>query len=133
MTQSLRSALSFVCVLAGRGDPTSSPAPDEDEIEWLLAELSKYLSDDVRVRRSDVLSAWKGNLFIYLFYLPKYLFYLPKYFCIYQNIFFNRMATVGDGSECRCERWIGLERPYCEHKSNDKYYVRDRRQADDVP
>ena len=42
------------------GVPTSTPAPPEDEIEWLLAEVSRYLSDDLRVRRSDVLSAWQG-------------------------------------------------------------------------
>ena len=42
------------------GVPVSSPSPPEDEIEWLLAEVSRYLSDDLRVRRSDVLSAWQG-------------------------------------------------------------------------
>jgi glycerol-3-phosphate dehydrogenase len=42
------------------GVPISSPSPPEDEIEWLLAEVSRYLSDDLRVRRSDVLSAWQG-------------------------------------------------------------------------
>ena len=36
------------------------PKAPEDEIQWILNESSKYLSDDVRVRRSDVLSAWRG-------------------------------------------------------------------------
>jgi glycerol-3-phosphate dehydrogenase len=38
----------------------SSPGPPEDEIQWILNEVGKYLSDDLRVRRSDVLSAWQG-------------------------------------------------------------------------
>ena len=36
------------------------PEPPEDEIQWILNEASKYLSDDLQVRRSDVLSAWHG-------------------------------------------------------------------------
>ena len=36
------------------------PEPPEDEVQWLLNECSKYLSRDLRVRRSDVLSAWQG-------------------------------------------------------------------------
>lgn len=36
------------------------PTPPEDEIQWLLNECGKYLSRDLRVRRSDVLSAWQG-------------------------------------------------------------------------
>lgn len=36
------------------------PSPPEDEVQWILDECGKYLSDDVRVRRSDVLSAWRG-------------------------------------------------------------------------
>jgi glycerol-3-phosphate dehydrogenase len=36
------------------------PKPPEDEVQWLLNECSKYLSPDLRVRRSDVLSAWRG-------------------------------------------------------------------------
>ena len=42
------------------GSPVSTPCPPEDEIKWILNEVSKYLSKDVRVRRSDVLSAWQG-------------------------------------------------------------------------
>jgi glycerol-3-phosphate dehydrogenase len=34
--------------------------PPEDEIEWLLQESKKYLRSDLEVRRSDVLSAWRG-------------------------------------------------------------------------
>lgn len=34
--------------------------PPEDEIEWLLKESKKYLRTDLEVRRSDVLSAWRG-------------------------------------------------------------------------
>ena len=36
------------------------PAPLEDEIQWILNEVEKYLSKDLKVRRSDVLSAWNG-------------------------------------------------------------------------
>lgn len=43
-----------------KGTPTSDPAPPEDEIQWILNEVSKYLSPDLRVRRTDVLSAWQG-------------------------------------------------------------------------
>mmetsp|Transcript_44025 Transcript_44025/g.101591 ORF Transcript_44025/g.101591 Transcript_44025/m.101591 type:complete len:684 (-) Transcript_44025:36-2087(-) len=32
----------------------------EDEIEYLISECQKYLSPDLKVRRSDVLSAWYG-------------------------------------------------------------------------
>ncbi|GMH60117.1 hypothetical protein TrST_g8364 [Triparma strigata] len=38
---------------------TSASAP-EDEVQWILNECGKYLSKDLRVRRSDVLSAWRG-------------------------------------------------------------------------
>lgn len=36
------------------------PEPPEDQIQWILNESSKYLSKDLLVRRSDVLSAWRG-------------------------------------------------------------------------
>ncbi|KAG2213392.1 hypothetical protein INT47_009065 [Mucor saturninus] len=39
---------------------TQSPMPKEDEINWILDEVSHYLSPDVKVRRSDVLAAWSG-------------------------------------------------------------------------
>ena len=36
------------------------PYPPEEEILWMLKECEKYLSNDLKVRRSDVLSAWRG-------------------------------------------------------------------------
>lgn len=36
------------------------PYPPEEEIQWMLKECEKYLSKDLKVRRSDVLSAWRG-------------------------------------------------------------------------
>jgi glycerol-3-phosphate dehydrogenase len=36
------------------------PEPDETEIRWLLTEASKYLSPQLKLRRTDVLSAWSG-------------------------------------------------------------------------
>ena len=32
----------------------------EEEIQWILSEVDKYLSPELQVRRSDVLSAWTG-------------------------------------------------------------------------
>jgi len=43
-----------------KGDAVSSPGPPEDEVQWLLNEAKKYLADDLKVRRADVLSAWQG-------------------------------------------------------------------------
>jgi glycerol-3-phosphate dehydrogenase len=43
-----------------KGPAETLPNPPEDEIEWLLSEVKKYLSNDLHVRRSDVLSAWRG-------------------------------------------------------------------------
>ncbi|KAI8093066.1 FAD dependent oxidoreductase-domain-containing protein [Halteromyces radiatus] len=39
---------------------TQNPLPKEDEVQWILEEVSHYLSADVKVRRSDVLAAWSG-------------------------------------------------------------------------
>lgn len=46
---------------------TDTPAPveaepraPEEEIRWILEEIRRYLSPDVKVRRGDVLSAWSG-------------------------------------------------------------------------
>ncbi|EGO19186.1 hypothetical protein SERLADRAFT_479523 [Serpula lacrymans var. lacrymans S7.9] len=46
---------------------TDSPAPvenepraQEEEIRWVLEEVRRYLSPDIKVRRGDVLSAWSG-------------------------------------------------------------------------
>jgi len=41
-------------------DAETLPYPPEEEIRWMLKECEKYLSKDVKVRRSDVLSAWRG-------------------------------------------------------------------------
>ena len=43
-----------------KGTPTSTPTAPEDEIQWILNEVQKYLNPELRVRRSDVLSAWRG-------------------------------------------------------------------------
>ena len=51
-------------VLVGTTDrkavPTMRPIPLENEINWILTEASKYLTTELQVRRSDVLSAWSG-------------------------------------------------------------------------
>ncbi|KAI9318350.1 FAD dependent oxidoreductase-domain-containing protein [Dichotomocladium elegans] len=39
---------------------TPNPMPKEDEVQWILDEVSHYLNQDVKVRRSDVLAAWSG-------------------------------------------------------------------------
>lgn len=43
-----------------KGPPESTPEAPEEEIKWLLSEAEKYLANDLKVRRSDVLSAWQG-------------------------------------------------------------------------
>jgi len=40
--------------------PQSSPKVQEDEIQYLVNEAASCLSKDIRIRRSDVLSAWQG-------------------------------------------------------------------------
>ncbi|KAI0344433.1 DAO-domain-containing protein [Trametopsis cervina] len=37
-----------------------NPKAQEDEIRWVLEEVRRYLSPDIKVRRGDVLSAWSG-------------------------------------------------------------------------
>ncbi|KAJ4307062.1 mitochondrial glycerol-3-phosphate dehydrogenase [Collariella sp. IMI 366227] len=39
---------------------SKNPLPDEKSIEWILKEVSHYLSPDINVRRGDVLAAWSG-------------------------------------------------------------------------
>ncbi|KAJ3031443.1 mitochondrial glycerol-3-phosphate dehydrogenase, partial [Rhizophlyctis rosea] len=39
---------------------TPNPLPTEEEIQWILHEISNYLSPDIKVRRADVLAAWSG-------------------------------------------------------------------------
>lgn len=50
--------------IAGTTDaPTTisySPIPKEEEIDWILSEIRRYLSPDINVRRGDVLAAWTG-------------------------------------------------------------------------
>mmetsp|Transcript_25469 Transcript_25469/g.84846 ORF Transcript_25469/g.84846 Transcript_25469/m.84846 type:complete len:766 (-) Transcript_25469:223-2520(-) len=41
-------------------DATSSPHVTEDEIQYLVNEAASCLSSDIRLRRSDVISAWQG-------------------------------------------------------------------------
>ncbi|KAF8349645.1 FAD dependent oxidoreductase-domain-containing protein [Amanita rubescens] len=36
------------------------PRATEEDIRWVLGEVRRYLSPDIRVRRGDVLSAWSG-------------------------------------------------------------------------
>ncbi|KAK8039932.1 glycerol-3-phosphate dehydrogenase- mitochondrial precursor [Apiospora rasikravindrae] len=50
--------------IAGTTDePTKisqNPLPDEKSIQWILNEVSHYLSPEISVRRGDVLAAWSG-------------------------------------------------------------------------
>ncbi|KXX75506.1 Glycerol-3-phosphate dehydrogenase, mitochondrial [Madurella mycetomatis] len=39
---------------------STNPLPDEKSIQWILNEISHYLSPDINVRRGDVLAAWSG-------------------------------------------------------------------------
>ena len=51
-------------VIAGTTDAPSAvirdPKPGEEDVEWVLDEVRRYLSPDIMVRRGDVLSAWSG-------------------------------------------------------------------------
>ncbi|KAH7336905.1 DAO-domain-containing protein [Rhizoctonia solani] len=50
--------------IAGTTDSPSTvdrePHPKEEDIRWILEEVRRYLSPDIKVRRGDVLSAWSG-------------------------------------------------------------------------
>ncbi|CAH8470944.1 unnamed protein product [Heterobilharzia americana] len=50
--------------LAGTTDSecavTDQPSPSEAEVNFILEEISNYLSSEIQVRRGDVLSAWAG-------------------------------------------------------------------------
>jgi glycerol-3-phosphate dehydrogenase len=37
-----------------------NPHPSESDIQWILSQISAYLSPDIQVRRTDVLGAWSG-------------------------------------------------------------------------
>lgn len=39
---------------------TKDPVAGEDEIDWILKEIRRYLQPDIKVRRGDVLAAWSG-------------------------------------------------------------------------
>ncbi|RPB14620.1 glycerol-3-phosphate dehydrogenase [Morchella conica CCBAS932] len=39
---------------------TPHPLPREEEINWILNEVRRYLAPDINVRRGDVLAAWSG-------------------------------------------------------------------------
>ena len=39
---------------------TQNPIAGEEEISWILSEISGYLAPDINVRRGDVLAAWSG-------------------------------------------------------------------------
>ncbi|KAF8475594.1 glycerol-3-phosphate dehydrogenase [Kalaharituber pfeilii] len=39
---------------------TQHPLPREEEINWILSEVRRYLAPDINVRRGDVLAAWSG-------------------------------------------------------------------------
>ena len=41
-------------------DVQRDPIAAEEEIQWVLEEVRRYLSPDIKVRRGDVLSAWSG-------------------------------------------------------------------------
>lgn len=51
-------------VIAGTTDSPSvverDPKPGEEDVDWVLDEVRRYLSPDIMVRRGDVLSAWSG-------------------------------------------------------------------------
>lgn len=51
-------------VIAGTTDSPSAvvrdPRPSEEDVDWVLDEVRRYLSPDIHVRRGDVLSAWSG-------------------------------------------------------------------------
>ncbi|KAJ2002725.1 mitochondrial glycerol-3-phosphate dehydrogenase [Coemansia thaxteri] len=51
-------------VVAGTTDTVcqveADPRPSEKEIEWILAEIRRFLSPEVKIRRGDVLAAWSG-------------------------------------------------------------------------
>ncbi|KAM0141902.1 hypothetical protein ACHAP3_001895 [Botrytis cinerea] len=50
--------------IAGTTDsPTKisyNPVASEEEIDWILSEIRRYLAPDINVRRGDVLAAWSG-------------------------------------------------------------------------
>ncbi|KDQ62798.1 hypothetical protein JAAARDRAFT_149905 [Jaapia argillacea MUCL 33604] len=43
-----------------RAQVETEPRASEEDIRWILEEVRRYLSPDIKVRRGDVLSAWSG-------------------------------------------------------------------------
>lgn len=41
-------------------DVAQNPIAGENEINWILSEIRRYLAPDISVRRGDVLAAWSG-------------------------------------------------------------------------
>jgi len=41
-------------------EPSFHPGPTEDDIQFILKEVRKYLAPEIDLRRSDVLAAWSG-------------------------------------------------------------------------
>jgi glycerol-3-phosphate dehydrogenase len=41
-------------------EPSFHPGPTEDDIQYILKEVRKYLAPEIELRRSDVLAAWSG-------------------------------------------------------------------------
>ena len=39
---------------------THLPAPEEDDIKFILNEVKSYLSPDISVRRRDIEAVWSG-------------------------------------------------------------------------
>lgn len=39
---------------------TDHPSPSTEDVDFILNEVKNYLSEDVQVRRGDVLAAWSG-------------------------------------------------------------------------
>ena len=46
-----------------------NPSPTENDIQFILNEIKKYLNPDVNVRRGDVMSAWSGIRFFFFAFL----------------------------------------------------------------
>ncbi|KAF9887428.1 mitochondrial glycerol-3-phosphate dehydrogenase [Aspergillus nanangensis] len=41
-------------------DISTQPLPSEQDINWILSEIRRYMAPDINVERSDVLAAWSG-------------------------------------------------------------------------
>uniref|UniRef100_A0A7S1KN41 Glycerol-3-phosphate dehydrogenase n=1 Tax=Percolomonas cosmopolitus TaxID=63605 RepID=A0A7S1KN41_9EUKA len=43
-----------------KSELTYDPYPNEKDVDFIITELDNYLSDNVKLRRSDILAAWSG-------------------------------------------------------------------------